>query len=91
MRETAKQPASAVKAKTESQTLVAKNENRQAVFITNEGAKPVNLALGPTAVKEKGPWLSAEGGNITIDGAVYSGIITVVTKEGESNVGFSEV
>lgn len=91
MRDQAKQPASAVKAKTESQTLVAANPNRVAVYIVNEGAKAVNIALGPTATKAKGPWLGAEGGSFVVDGATYSGVVSVVTAEGESNVVFAEV
>ena len=85
----AKTAASAVKAKTESQTLAAANLARVSLYITNNGAKTVWLALGPTAVAETGIMLSAEGGSTTIND--YLGIVTVITKESESVVSFSEV
>ena len=39
-------PAGAVTAKSESQTLAAANQNRVALYVTNNGAKDVWLAFG---------------------------------------------
>jgi hypothetical protein len=78
-----------VTAKTESKTLVAANENRVALYVTNVGANGVFLALGGTAVAEEGIYLAKEGGSFTIDN--YSGQVTVITKSGESVVSYAEV
>lgn len=78
-----------VTAKTSSETLVAANENRVALYITNIGASNVFLALGATAVAEEGIMLVKEGGSAEI--VNYSGAVSVITKTGESIVGFSEV
>lgn len=85
----AKTPKSKVTAKTESQTLVADNEARVALYVTNNGTKNVWLALGATAVAEEGPLLVKETGAVVIDN--YSGIITCITKEGESLLTFAEI
>lgn len=83
-------PASAVTAKTESQTLIADSAKRRVVaYITNDGANVVYLALGATATKNKGIRLNKEGGAAVIDN--YTGVVSVVTAEGESVVAFSEV
>lgn len=87
--EEAKTPKGKITAKTESQVLAEFNEPRVALFITNSGAKAVWLAFGPTAVAEEGPMLSKEGGSTVIDN--YSGAVSIITKEGESVVSFSEV
>lgn len=86
--DTAKTPAGTITAKTESQTLAVANEARVALVVTNDGEKPVYLALGATAVKNKGIRLNEKGGAHVID--YYLGIVTVVTAEGESVVTFSE-
>lgn len=82
-------PKSKITAKTESKTLVEANRVRIALYVTNVGANAVWLALGPTAVAEEGPMLAKEGGAAVIDN--YLGIITAITKSGESVVSFSEV
>lgn len=89
MRDEAKNPAGAVTAKTESKTLAAANLNRIALYVTNDGAQPVYLALGATATKNKGVRLNKEGGSVVLD--EYRGIVTVVTAEGESVVCITEV
>lgn len=81
--------AGAVTAKTESQTLVTANPDRVAAYITNDGANVVYLALGATATKNKGIRLSKEGGAAVIDN--YTGVVSVVTAEGESVVAFAEI
>lgn len=85
----AKTSASAITAKTESQELAAANEARVALYVTNDGEKVVYLALGATATKNKGIRLNASGGAAVIDN--YTGVVSVVTAEGESVVTFSEV
>lgn len=81
--------AGAVTAKTESQMLVAANPDRVAVYITNDGANTVYLALGATATKNKGLRLNAEGGSFTNDH--YTGVISVVTATGESVCTIAEI
>jgi DNA-binding beta-propeller fold protein YncE len=87
--DTAKAPASAVKAKTESQTLIAANPARVAAYITNDGEKTVYLAFGATAVKNEGIRLLKGDPPLYID--TYTGIITVVTAAEESVVCFTEI
>lgn len=82
-------PAGALTAKTESQTLAVANQNRVALYVTNNGAKNVWLAYGPTATAEKGPLLVEKTGAIVIDN--YFGIVTCITKEGESLITFAEI
>jgi hypothetical protein len=86
---TGKTAAGFVKAKTESQTLIAANEARIAAYITNDGEKTVYLALGATAVKNEGIRLLKGDPPLCI--ASYGGAISVVTAEGESIVAFSEI
>lgn len=85
----AETPAGAVTAKAESATLAEADPNRAALYVTNDGANVVYLALGATAVKNKGIRLNAEGGAVVIDN--YTGVVSVVTASGESVVTFSEV
>lgn len=85
----ANNPADAVKAETKSQTLVADNPERVTLYVTNDGANVVYLALGPTAVKNEGIRLNANGGSFTDQN--YKGVVSVVTAEGESVVTFAEV
>jgi len=87
--DTAKTPKGKVTAKTESQTLVAANENRVAIYITNNGEKPVWLSCGATAAAEEGIRLNEKGGSIVIPD--YTGVIAVISKEGEQVVSFSEL
>ncbi len=87
--DTAKNLAGAVKAKTESQTLVASNPGRVAVYITNDGEKTVYLAFGATAVKSEGIRLLKGDPPLYVD--TYTGVISVVTAESESVVTFTEV
>lgn len=85
----AKTPKSKIKAKSSSQELAEANPGRIALYITNYGATAVSLALGATAVYEEGPMLAKEGGSTVIDN--YSGIVSVISKEGEPIIGFCEV
>lgn len=87
--DTAKKPAGAVKAKTESQTLIAANPGRVAVYITNDGEKTVYLAFGATAVKDEGIRLLKGDPPLYVD--TYTGTISVVTAEGESVTTYVEV
>jgi hypothetical protein len=85
----AKTAAGAVKAKTESQTLVAENLGRVALYVTNDGANTAYLALGAKAVKSEGIRLNKEGGSVVVDN--YTGVVSVVTAEGEPVITFSEI
>lgn len=86
----ARSAAGAVTAKTTSQTLSADTESqRVALYVTNEGVNDVWLALGEKAEPQKGIYVRREGGSATIDN--YTGIVSVVTKIGESNVTFAEL
>lgn len=87
--DTASTPASTVTAKTESGTLAAANPARVALLVTVDGANAVYLALGATATKNKGIRLNKEGGSAVIDN--YTGVVSLVTAEGESVVTFAEV
>lgn len=87
--DTASTSAGAVKAKTESQTLVSANPTRIALHVTNDGEKTVYLALGATATKSKGIRLNEKGGYVAITG--YTGVVSVVTAEGEAVTTFCEV
>lgn len=78
-----------ITAETSSKELVAANESRVALFISNAGANPVWLAFGPTAVAEEGPMLVKEGGSVIIDN--YSGKVAIITKTSTSVVGYSEI
>lgn len=78
-----------VTAKATSGTLVAAWPNRVALYVYNPSSKEVWLALGATAAKEEGIWLKKEGGSAVIEG--YTGIVTLVTTEGEGTVTFAEV
>ncbi|HZN10475.1 MAG TPA: hypothetical protein VFC61_02290 [Blastocatellia bacterium] len=87
----AKTPKGKVTANTGSKTLIADNRDRIRAFVSNNGANDVWLALGTTAVAEEGILLKKEGGGnqpFQLEG--YTGIITVITKTGESVVSFSE-
>lgn len=88
MREAAKVPKGKITAKTESKKLVGAYGDRAGLLITNYGSKLVSYALGETAVAEEGPGLAKEGGSVLIEN--YSGPVSVITKEGESVVGYSE-
>jgi hypothetical protein len=79
-----------VEATTASATLVAANEERGEVVISNNGAKDVWLAFGPTAVAEEGVRLPT-GSLPPFVCRSYSGQITVIAKEGTSVVSFAEV
>lgn len=85
----AQDSAGAVKAKTESQTLIAANDGRVAAYITNDGAGTVYLAFGATAVKNEGIRLLKEDPPLFV--GCYTGVIAVVTAEGEAVVTFVEV
>lgn len=88
----AKTAAGQIKAKTESQTLAAANPARVSLTVACEGASSVWLAKGPTAVAEKGVRLSKEGeGNQPVIITDYTGVVAVVSKEGEPIVSFCEV
>lgn len=85
----AKKGKGGLKAKTASQELVEANENRVALELVNDGANKVWVAYGKTAVAEEGIPLYPEGGSKVIEN--YSGIVSVITKSGESLVGFIEI
>lgn len=76
-------------AKAESQTLVAANGQRVELYVANPSAKEVWLALGATAAKEEGIYLKKEGGAVIITG--YTGVVSVITTEGEGSISFAEV
>ena len=78
-----------ITATTVSAQVRAANRSRVVLKMTNDGANTVYVAYGPTAVKNEGDRLNAEGGTVTID--EYTGEVTLVTAEGESNVCFTEV
>lgn len=83
-------PAESVTAKNASTAVVAANSDRRLLIITNDGGNTVYLCLGKPAVAGKGPRLNKEGGFLVITGDEYDGEVTCITKEGESNVSFSE-
>jgi len=85
----AKKGKGALKAKNTSQELAAENENRVALELVNDGANKVWIAYGKTAAAEEGIPLSPEGGSKVIEN--YSGVVSVITKSGESLVGFIEI
>jgi hypothetical protein len=76
-------------AKTESKELGKANNDRIALLVTNGGAKDAWLALGEAAVAEEGIYLKKEGG--AWENVVYTGPIFAITKEGETNLSYSEV
>lgn len=69
--------------------LVAANENRVCVYITNDSANVVYLSLGGVAVAGQGIRLNANGGSVTI--AEYTGQINARAATADSQVGFCEV
>lgn len=87
--EEAKTPKGKITAKTESQVIAEFNEPRVALFVCNNGAKNVWLALGSTAAAEEGILLIEKTGTAVIDN--YSGPVSCATKEGESLLTFAEI
>jgi len=87
--DTAKNSKGKVTAETASKTLIAANGDRVTAYITNNGSKDVWIALGTTAVAEEGLRLVKEGPPFRLEG--YSGVVSVITKEGESVTTFVEV
>lgn len=85
----AKTPKGGVTAGTESKTLVAANPSRVSVVITNVGEKDVFLCYGEGAAADEGPRLVAKTGSLVEQN--YTGLITCITKEGESLVTFAEI
>lgn len=86
----ARVPKGKITAKTESKELAKANGDRLELLITNEGTKNIWLALGgEKAVAKEGPFLKAETGAYNISN--YSGVVHVITAEGESNVCYAEV
>ena len=75
--------------KTESKELAKANGDRLALIISNEGAKDVWLALGTTAVAKEGIFLKSGGEPWVLQG--YSGAVSVIAGEGESNICFVEI
>lgn len=86
-------PQGAVTAETEALELVEADDNRIGLYVTNNGAKAVWLCLCSPLVEEavagEGPMLVKEGGSVYISD--YSGVVQVITAEGESVVSFSAV
>ena len=87
--DTATTSKGAVKAETKSQKLVAANDGRIAVYVSNDGEKTVYLALGAAAAKNEGIRLLKTDPPLRIEG--YTGEITVITAAEESVVCFTEV
>lgn len=88
--DTAKTPASAATIGTSSGTVVAANDSRVEVTITNDHATNIAyLALGPTAVANTGIRLNAAGGSYTT--RAYTGIITAIASGATTVLTFSEV
>jgi hypothetical protein len=88
-RESAKTPKGKITAKAESQVLAKVYADRFALYVCNPSTKSVWLALGETAAKEEGIFLAKETGTTVIEG--YTGVVSVVTTEGEGVVTFSEI
>lgn len=76
--------------KATSETLVAENLNRRALFVSNPSAKEVWLALGPTAVSEEGIWVKKET-TLVVPLEGYTGPVAAITKEGEGTLAFAEL
>lgn len=90
--DTATNSAGNVTAKTENKTVVEANQARVALILANNGAKDVWVALGATATAEKGILLKKEGaGNQPLVLQGYTGAVSVIAKENESVVSFSEI
>lgn len=87
--DTASIEAGTITAKTEVKTVAEANPNRIELFVTNDGEKTVYLALGATAVANKGIRLNEKGGAVVISG--YLGKVTCITKEGEAALCTAEV
>lgn len=88
--DTAKTAADSVSVGTSSATVVAANPDRVSVTICNDHATQVlYLALGATAVVNKGIRVNAAGGQVTI--TAYTGIITGVATGTATVAAFSEV
>lgn len=83
----ARVPKGKLTAKTESKELVKANPDRLGLIIANEGTNTVWFAKGPTAVAKEGPFLITNGAWEFSD---YSGVVSVITSTGESNVCYSE-
>lgn len=91
---TAKTSKGKLSAKNTTQELLKDNPNRKVAYIANIGANKVYFAFGSIAVAEEGPFLVKETGTLTIPGRGdegYTGPVSVITKEGESLLGYSEV
>lgn len=80
-------PKGKLEAETVSKELVKANADRIGLIVVNEGTNTVWFAKGPTAVAKEGPFLITNGSWEFND---YSGIVSVITSTGKSNVGFSE-
>ena len=87
--ETAHSPKGKFTAKASSQVLSKGWGGRSALFVCNPSSKEVWLALGETAAKEEGIWLSKEGGSTVIEG--YTGPVSCITTEGEGSITYAEV
>lgn len=86
----AKHSKGKVTAKATSGTLVAANPSRRALYVSNQSAKEVWLALGETATKEEGIWVKKET-SLAYPITQYTGIVSLVTTEGEGTVAYAEV
>lgn len=83
----AQTPKGKFTAKTESKEMLKENLDRINLTVTNEGSKTVWFAKGPTAVAKEGPFLLTNGAWEFDD---YTGGVSVITAEGESNLTFCE-
>ena len=87
--DTARVPKGKLTIKTESKELAKASGDRLKLIVTNEGEKGVWLALGGTAAAKEGIPLAAKGVPFVLEG--YSGAVSVIAEEGESNVCYVEI
>jgi hypothetical protein len=78
---------SAVTVSTSNTTVLARNTGRQYAVIVNDGANPVYLSLGGTAVANSGIRLNAQGGSFEITNEnLFGGVINGIATGGSSVV-----
>lgn len=63
---------------------------RQGAVVTNTGTNAVWIALGPTAVRGIGIYLTAYGGAITLESAEYTGPVSAISESGTNIVAVAE-
>lgn len=72
--------------------IVNRNDSRNGLFITNDGANKVYISFGTSvAVAGSGITLEPNGGMISIDaGSIWCGQVRGIAVGGTSNVSFTE-